>query len=176
MKRKRLTKMQLYQIIQEAQNNLVASTPYVNSTNQNGSNKIKTPKTTNREKSQKETPYPVNNVINQYVNSILQKKKLKEKEMASNEVTQAVPLNSNWNSLSLGTEMYDSLFSFTVNTPQVWYDPLVWNIIYAALPTGYTMPDPAFMNILRTITARELMKPISLDVQTLFNTLSPKDE
>ena len=81
-------------------------------------------------------------------------------EKITTENSFAVPLNTNWDSLSLGTEMYDSLFKFKVNTPQVWYDPLVWNIIYAALPHDYTMPDPKFVNILRTATARELMKPV----------------
>ncbi|MGM0923026.1 MAG: hypothetical protein ACQEWW_17735, partial [Bacillota bacterium] len=71
----------------------------------------------------------------------------------------AVPLNKNWNSLSLGTEMYESLFSCKVDTPQVWIDPLVWNIVYAAVPSDYTIPDSKFVNSLSTHVARELLKP-----------------
>ena len=46
--------------------------------------------------------------------------------------------------------MYDSLFSFKVDTPQVWYDPLTWNIIHASLPHDFSIPDPRFVKILRT--------------------------
>ena len=81
-------------------------------------------------------------------------------EKMTTENALVIPLNTNWNSLSLGTEMYDSLFPFKVNTPQVWYDPLVWNIIYAALPHDYTMPDPKFEDILHYASARDLMKPV----------------
>ena len=68
-----------------------------------------------------------------------------------------------------------------MNTPQVWYDPLVWNIIYAAIPTDYTLPDPRFLNILRAATARELMKPIlssssSNDLNSILNSLTPNQE
>ncbi len=79
----------------------------------------------------------------------------------------AVPLNSNWNSLSLGTEMYESLFSCKVDTPQVWIDPLVWNIFYAAVPSEYSIPDSKFVNILSTNVARELLKPAFTSDQSL---------
>ncbi|WP_110927968.1 hypothetical protein [Bacillus massiliglaciei] len=70
-----------------------------------------------------------------------------------------VPLNSEWNSLSLGKNMYDSMFSFQVDTPQVWYDPLIWNIFYASVPAGYSIPDMKFITVLSTGIARQLLRP-----------------
>lgn len=141
MKRnQRMTKTQLYQLIQETQNNLQNGTPYT--VNNNKTNQTVTI-----------TLFNANPVLIQYlqmkIESILKKIQTKVKQLSNNNEVTEVPLNSNWNTLSLGTEMYDSLFTFTVDTPQVSYDPDVWNIIYAALPSDYTIPDPEFLNFLR---------------------------
>ena len=97
MKRKQsITKMQLYQIIKEAQNNLLERAN-VDPTNQNVQNILNTSNTNPEEILQNVPPLPVNNLMNQYVNALIQKKK-RNKDITSNE---APPLNSNWNSLSL---------------------------------------------------------------------------
>ncbi|MFC4765825.1 hypothetical protein [Effusibacillus consociatus] len=83
-----------------------------------------------------------------------------ETESEKNEDTleYAVPLNENWNSLSTGTNLYDSIFGFQVDTPNVWPDPTVWNIVYAAVPADYTIPDPVFINELSQRVAWNLVQ------------------
>lgn len=71
----------------------------------------------------------------------------------------AVPLNKKWNSLSIGNDMYDSVFSFKVDTPEIWPDPLVWNIIYAAVPAEYSIPDPEFTHELARNVAWGMLQP-----------------
>ncbi|WP_018131669.1 hypothetical protein [Effusibacillus pohliae] len=71
----------------------------------------------------------------------------------------AVPLNRNCDSLSPGNNLYDALFSFEVETPPVWVDPTVWNIAYAAVPAGYSIPDPVFVNTLAQRVAWQLVEP-----------------
>jgi chromosome segregation ATPase len=103
-------------------------------------------------------------------NEELRNELLKLKEDANERKTQAAPddeeeneyavrLNDHWNSLSLGKDMYDSLFSFKVETPHVWPDPLVWNIVYAAVPPEYAIPDPDFTNELTRNVAWGMLKP-----------------
>jgi hypothetical protein len=70
----------------------------------------------------------------------------------------AVPRNNHWNSLRLGN-MYDSLFTFKVDTPHVRPDPLVWDVICAAVPPDYSIPDPEFTNELTRNVALGLLKP-----------------
>lgn len=70
----------------------------------------------------------------------------------------AVPLNEFWNSLSLGPKSYDSLFSHNVDTPHIWADPTVWNIVFAAVPTGYSIPDQSFINVLSQRIAWKLLE------------------
>lgn len=70
----------------------------------------------------------------------------------------AVPLNDYWNSLSFGTKSYDSLFSYQVDTPHIWADPTVWNIVYAAVPTEYSIPDQEFVNVLSQRIAWNLLQ------------------
>ncbi|WP_018131673.1 hypothetical protein [Effusibacillus pohliae] len=88
-----------------------------------------------------------------------------EKQDADLADENSVPLNDYWNSLSLGYSMYDSLFLIAEPT-QTWPDPLVWNIMYAAAPAGYAIPDPAFVQVLSTAVAWLLLKP-TLPEQTL---------
>lgn len=64
----------------------------------------------------------------------------------------------NRNSLSLGNGMYDSLFSRNVETPDVWPDPDIWNIVYAAAPPEYSIPDREFTNELAKIVDQELLE------------------
>lgn len=155
IRKQSMTRMQLFRLIQKAQNNLIDKSMHVDHSSKMGSRDVKTAKT--NDTNQKETSFQVNNAINQYVHAIIQKKKLKkDKELPNKDETKDTSLNPNWNSLSLGTDMYDSLFSFKVDTPQVWYDPLVWNIFYAARPSDYTIPDSKFVNILRTATSQNL--------------------
>jgi hypothetical protein len=85
------------------------------------------------------------------------KKKTGYEDEKANEY--AVPLNDYWNSLSLGNKMYDSLFSFQVDTPNIWPDPIVWNIIYAAVPPEYSIPDPEFIHELTRNVAGGILKP-----------------
>lgn len=70
----------------------------------------------------------------------------------------AVPLNDYWNSLSFGTKSYDSLFSHQVDTPHIWADPTVWNIVFAAVPTEYAIPDQDFVNVLSQRIAWNLLQ------------------
>ncbi|GAX91995.1 hypothetical protein [Effusibacillus lacus] len=90
-------------------------------------------------------------------------KNSKQKKDKEELLEYAVPLNTNWNTLSPGDKLYNSLFSFEAETPNVWMDPLTWNIVYAAVPTGYSIPDPAFINVLSQRVAWNLLQPTISD-------------
>uniref|UniRef100_UPI000A826B87 hypothetical protein n=1 Tax=Alicyclobacillus kakegawensis TaxID=392012 RepID=UPI000A826B87 len=71
----------------------------------------------------------------------------------------ATHLHGDLNSLTAPKNVYESLFSFAKDTPHVRPDPVVWNIIYEAVPPGYSIPDPEFTNELIRNVASGLFKP-----------------
>ncbi len=52
-------------------------------------------------------------------------------------------------------DIYDSLFTGQVDTPDVIPDPAVWNIIQAGVPEDYAIPDPEFTEELARGLAEE---------------------